>query len=218
MNAFAEPLGNGYFQAVRPQEVNAVAMTGIEKPGLIHWTREDYYRLAEAGVFAERRVELIKGQIFQMSPQKSKHTLGVSRGERALRAVFQPHGSYVRVQFPLELGADSDPEPDLAIVPGEPEDYGDAHPTSAQLIVEVADTSLEMDRGRKASLYAGAGIADYWIVNLVDQQLEVYRDPVPDPEQIYGHGYASVTILARGAVVTPLAASGTSIAVADLLP
>jgi Uma2 family endonuclease len=195
-----------------------VAISATQEPRLIHWTRDDYYRLAEAGVFEGRRVELIKGQIYEMSPQKSKHTLGVTRGDRILSAVFEPLGCYVRAQFPLELGADSDPEPDLAVVTGQPEDYADAHPTTAALIVEVADTSLEMDRGRKASLYASAGIAEYWIVNLVGRQLEVYRDPAPDPDQPYGCGYASVTIHTRGEVVSPLAAPGAAVAVADLLP
>jgi Uma2 family endonuclease len=195
-----------------------MATTGIEEPGLIHWTRDDYYRLAEAGVFEGRRVELIKGQIYEMSPQKSKHAVAVTLGEKALRIVFESLGSHVRVQLPLELGEDSDPEPDLAAVSGQPRDYVDAHPATAALVVEVADTSLEMDRSRKASLYAGAAIAEYWILNLVDQQLEVHRTPVPDPAQIYGHGYASVTLHDRGAVVSPLAAPGATVAVADMLP
>jgi Uma2 family endonuclease len=103
-------------------------------------------------------------------------------------------------------------------VSGDALDYLDAHPTTAALIVEVADTSLALDRGRKASLYASAGITEYWILNLVDRQLEVLRDPGPAPQQIYGHGYAAVTTHSRGDVVSPLALPHGTVAVADLLP
>jgi Uma2 family endonuclease len=89
---------------------------------------------------------------------------------------------------------------------------------SAELVVEVSDKSVEYDRTRKASLYARAGIADYWIVNLVNNQLEVRRDAQPDPSQHYGHGYASLTTLVPPAVVNPLAAPQVSLAIADLLP
>jgi Uma2 family endonuclease len=102
-------------------------------------------------------------------------------------------------------------------VVGRREDYSD-HPTTAVLIVELSESTLAYDRSRKASLYARAGIADYWIVNLVNNQLEVRRDPRPDPSQPYGHGYANVAILVPPAVVNPLAAPQVSLAVADLLP
>lgn len=195
-----------------------MATAVMEAPRLIQWSRAEYYRLAEDGIFEGRRVELIKGQIYEMSPQKSPHSAVMTRVREVLDTIFKPGGYSLRVQCPLALGADSDPEPDLAVVAGASLDYVKSHPTTAALVVEVADTSLEMDRGRKASLYAGAGIADYWIVNLVDQQLEVYRDPVSDPQQIYDHGYTSVTIHTRGAVVSPLTAPNATIAVADLLP
>ena len=96
-------------------------------------------------------------------------------------------------------------------------DYRAAHPSSALLIVEVSDTTLIYDRGRKASLYAMRGVADYWIVNVNDDQLEIHRDPGADLAQPFGYGYASLTVHHRGDVVTPQAAPHLSFSVADLL-
>jgi Uma2 family endonuclease len=171
--------------------------------------------LGELGFFHGQRVELIEGEIMVLSPQNWPHTSTVDRVGEALRRVLGT-GFWVRLQFPLNFGI-SDPEPDVSVAVGHREDYSD-HPTTSVLIVEVSDTSLHYDRTRKASLYARAGIADYWIVNLVNNQLEVRRDPRPDPSQHYGHGYASLTLLVPPAVVTPLAAPQISLAVAELLP
>jgi Uma2 family endonuclease len=124
-----------------------------------------------------------------------------------------------RLQAPLHLGPRPAPEPELAVVPGGSRDYtATGHPTTALLIVEVSDTTLSYDRGRKASLYARAGIADYWIVNLVDRQLEVYRQPQPDATRPYGYGYISAATFTAAESVSPLAAASVSLAVADLLP
>ena len=113
---------------------------------------------------------------------------------------------HVRMQGPLDLGPHSEPEPDVAVVRGSWASYKKRHPKAAVLIVEVSDTTLKSDRSRKASLYARAGIADYWIINLVNRQLQVYRQPRPDASQSYGHGYDALTILAAGQAVSPLAA------------
>lgn len=179
------------------------------------WTREEYYRMGDLGFFHAQRVELIEGEIMVLSPQNWPHTVTVARVGEALHRALGT-GFWVRMQFPLNLST-SDPEPDLSVVAGRIEDYSD-HPTTAVLIIEVSDSTLSYDRNRKASLYARAGIADYWIINLVNNQLEVRRNPHPDASQPYGHGYASVTTLVPPAVVTPLAAPQVSLAVADLLP
>ena len=92
------------------------------------------------------------------------------------------------------------------------------HPTRPALVIEVADSSLTYDRQRKASLYARAGIQDYWIVNLVERVLEVYRDPGPDPMVAFGWRYQSVTALTAPAVVVPLAFASIELPVAELLP
>jgi Uma2 family endonuclease len=182
-----------------------------DEPTPRRWTREEYYRMGDLGFFHGQRVELIEGEIMVLSPQNWPHTSTVDRVAEALRRILGT-GFWVRTQVPLNLGT-SDPEPDVSVVLGRREDYND-HPTSAVLIVEVSDSTLAYDRTRKASLYARAGITDYWIVNLVNNQLEVRRDPRPDPSQPYG----SVTTLVPPAVVNPLAAPQVSLAVADLLP
>jgi len=103
-------------------------------------------------------------------------------------------------------------------VTGGPRDYIQSHPHRPDLVVEVALASLALDCGEKASLYARAGVADYWIVNLVDNVLEVYREPVADPHAAYGWRYASTATLHRGDSVTPLALPASAIPVSDLLP
>jgi Uma2 family endonuclease len=111
----------------------------------------------------------------------------------------------------LALDPSSEPEPDLSVVVGSWKDYRETHPSSAVLVVEVADTSLEYDRDRKGSLYARARIADYWIINLPEQCVEVYRDP----EQGI---YRSRRRFMPGEKISPLAAPDATINVADLLP
>src|SRR4030095_12492101 len=106
----------------------------------------------------------------------------------------------------------------LVVSPGLPADYRQSHPERAALVVEVADASLSFDREHKGSLYARAGIQDYWIVNLVDHVLEVHRDPGPDPLAVYGLRYRSLTTLAHCAVVVPSPSPDGRIAVAALLP
>lgn len=174
------------------------------------WTRQEYERAASAGAFRDRRVELIDGVVYDMSPQDSPHATGVTKAHRALTAAF-PSGFVVRSQMPLALGRHSMPEPDLAVVPGEPDDYGTSHPTAAVLIVEVTDSSQHHDRSRKVQIYARAGVQDYWIANLVQDVLEVYREPVKGI-------YRQKLILHRGESISPLARPEVSVSVDDLLP
>lgn len=182
------------------------------------WTREEYLKMAEAGVFAPgERVELIEGEIIAMTPQKGPHATGITLVSEELRRPFG-RGYVVRVQLPLDLGSLSQPEPDVAVVRGSARDYRDAHPTTAVLVVEVSDVTLHLDRLQKPGLYARAGIPEYWILNLLERVLEVYRDPAPLPDHPLGYGYRSSERLDASASVVPLAASATPIAVADLLP
>jgi Uma2 family endonuclease len=181
------------------------------------WTRVEYERLVELGMFHGEGLELIGGQLLVAEPQYPYHASAISRLEYAIRGILPP-GWIVRAQLPLSLDDESEPEPDLVVVPGFPGDYHDAHPVRAALVVEVADSSLTFDRHDKASLYARAGIGDYWIVNLVDRVLEVHRQPAPDPAAVHGWGYRSVVVLARPAVVEPIAFPERHLAVADLLP
>jgi Uma2 family endonuclease len=123
-------------------------------------------------------LELVAGALLVREPEGGPHATAVGLVEDALREAFG-RGFIVRAQNPIALDDDSEPEPDVAVVPGQRRDYTRAHPAHPVLVVEVADASLPLDRAQKASLYARAGIADYWIVNLVDGVLASSPDPLP---------------------------------------
>ena len=127
-------------------------------------------------------------------------------------------GFHIRTQKPLALGADSEPEPDATVVRGTARDYVRSHPASAALVVEISATTLAFDRGRKAALYAKAGIPESWIVNLVDQVLEVHRDPGSLSDNPTEYGYRSGRRLGPSDTVSPLFAPAGTIRIADLLP
>ena len=160
---------------------------------------------------------LPKGQYRTSAYIEANATAVALLAEEALRAAFA-RGHDVRVQLPIALDLHSEPEPDLSVVAGSVRDYEDQHPTSAVLVVEVADTSLRIDRTTKAALYAHAGVPDYWIVNLADRVLEIHRDPRPMSDQPFGHHYASITRHPDTSIVSPLGAPHAAIAVGDLLP
>lgn len=182
-------------------------------------TRLEFERAVETGLYGpEERLELIEGVVVEkMTPQKSTHSTAILACEEALRASFRT-GCHVRVQLPLALGDLSEPEPDLAVVAGGFRDYAAQHPTTAVLVVEVADATLAYDRSTKGPLYARAGVPEYWIVNLPDRMLEVHREPAAMAEQPLGHHYRSITRYTEGATVVPGAAPDQAVRVADLLP
>ena len=184
---------------------------------LRRWKRTEYERLVGLGVFEGELIELIGGQLVVAEPQYPYHASSISAVDYAVRAIV-PAGWIVRTQSPVSLDDESEPEPDLVVVPGRPGDYRHAHPALPVLAIEVAESTLAFDRLQKGSLYARAGIQDYWIVNLVDRVLEVYRDPGPEPSAAYGWRYRSLTSMSAPAVVSPLAFASARIAVADLLP
>jgi Uma2 family endonuclease len=192
-------------------------MSTITRPPLHRWNYADWDRMIGSGLLDRQRVELIDGEIIQMSPQYEPHVAGIILSAGVMRRLFHESAHCVRSQAPLRLGHDSEPEPDVAVVQGTIEDYlKSGHPTTALLIIEVAQSSLDFDRGDKASLYASAGVADYWIVNLIDGQLEVHRNPIVDANARFGHRYGTVIILKPGEFIAPLAATDKSVAVADL--
>jgi Uma2 family endonuclease len=174
----------------------AMALADIEAH---RWTRREYERLAARGFFPPgKRVELIEGVIYDMSPQNSLHATAVRLANEALRVAFPPTAGFeIRSQLPLALSEDSEPEPDLAVVHGSIRDFRDDHPTTALLVVEVADSSLLHDRKRKLPLYARSGIPEAWLLNLVRRELEIYRDPVDG-------AYQTRIVLRVGDTVSPL--------------
>jgi Uma2 family endonuclease len=192
-------------------------MNAVE-PHPYRWTRDEYYKLCESEWFLDKRVQLIGGEIVEMSAQKHWHAWSLKATEVALSAAFGAN-YWVRGQMTLDLSPYSAPDPDVAVIAGSHATHRlGSTPTTALLVVEVSETTLGYDRHHKSSLYAASGIADYWIVNLVQRQLEVYRNPVPDATRPFGFGYADRTILDPGDVVSPLAAPQATVAVSDLLP
>jgi Uma2 family endonuclease len=182
------------------------------------FTRAEYERLIELGVFQPgENIELIGGELIVAEPQNAPHYTAIRKTANALEVAFGP-GWYVRMQGPIGLDDDSEPEPDVAVVPGTPDDYARAHPSRAVLTVEVAQSSLALDRRHKGSLYARAGLTDYWVLNLVDRVLEVYRVPVADSAAPFGWRYAEREVLDAFARVTPLATPRSSVSVSQLLP
>ena len=146
-------------------------------------SRVEYDRAVEAGAFEpDAKLELIDGDLRAMTPEGSRHALGMDLVADCLRGVFGP-GFYVRIQHPLAADDYSEPEPDVAIVTGPMRDYREAHPTSAVLVVEVSHESLRYDRTVKQRLYARCGIREYRILALPEARLEVYRDPDGDGYQ-----------------------------------
>jgi Uma2 family endonuclease len=175
------------------------------------FTRDEYYRMGEAGLFADERVELLDGEIITMPPQNPPHAGTTSD----LAAVVLPLlvGKFtVRIQAPIILNDWSEPEPDIAVCRRDPIAYRQEHPKASDvlLVIEVSATTLAYDRGRKVAAYAGSGIPAYWIVNLVDRRIEVFSDPDPAAQQ-----YRQERSVVPGDTV--LLPGGVSLAVADIL-
>ena len=182
------------------------------------WTRAEYDKLIALGFFEPgEHVELIGGDLMVAEPQGAQHYTAIWKTAKALEAAFGP-GWIVRTQGPIGLDDESEPEPDVAVVPGELEDYRSEHPSRPVLTVEVAESSLSIDRERKGSLYARAQLQEYWVLNLEERALEVYRDPVADPSAVFGWRYSRREDFSSSANVAPLWARNTRVRVADLLP
>jgi len=184
-------------------------------PRRFKFTRDAYYQMAALGLFWDARVELIEGEVIEMSPLNPRHVASTDRLYRLLREVV-PDGYWVRVQAPLSLG-ESEPEPDVSVVQGTPDDYEEAHPTTAMLVIEVADTSLPYDRTIKQSLYAKAGIPEYWIVNLKEAQVEVYREPAAVSDAPFGYAYRAVQVFTRDESVVSQVIAGVAVPVERIL-
>jgi Uma2 family endonuclease len=153
-------------------------------------TSTEYYGMIESGIIREgERVELILGQIFTMAAKGTRHTVSTTRLITELPMLIQRR-AIVRCQDPISLPNNSEPEPDIVIARLRSDEYVNTHPSPEDiiLVIEVADSSIKFDRDTKAPLYAAAGISEYWIVNLIDNRLEIYRQPE-------GSIYASIQIV-----------------------
>ncbi len=176
-------------------------------------------RAAEHGVFPpDERLELVGGDILgPIPPISPAHATAICTVGDAVR-LHQSPTRYLRTRMPLYLSEDSMPEPEIALVDGDPRDYTEEHPRTAILVAEVSVASPKWHRTYRANLYASAGIPEYWIVNLHERLLEVHRNPAASPSQPFGHGYRSIQRLTEAETVAPRFAPDIHIAVADLLP
>ena len=179
-----------------------------------HWrfTVDDYHRMGEVGIFHEDdRVELIDGEILQMSPTGDPH---VGRVIDLNDLVTERLGTavHVSVQNPVRLPPHSEPQPDIVLMARRPGVRASRAPRAEDvlLLIEVADTTLAYDRDVKIPLYAAAGIPDVWIADLQGDRLRVYREPD-------GIEYRSVQVLARGATIAPLAFPDLQLTVDEIL-
>ncbi|MDQ6925707.1 MAG: Uma2 family endonuclease [Candidatus Eremiobacteraeota bacterium] len=173
----------------------------------------DYYRMGEAGIFGpEERVELLNGRLIAMPPGGPPHWYTVERVTSYFYSRFSTRAS-IRVQGALTLDTWSEPEPDVMLTALPAEQYAIVHPTPAKvlLVVEVAASSLRYDRGMKLRAYARRGIREYWIVDVLHEHVDVYREPT-------GERYAHHHRAGRGKSIAPLAFPDDAIAVNDVLP
>ena len=176
------------------------------------WTREEFLRLSDGGFFGESDAELVSGRILVRDPPAPYHSGTIAPLSDVIRAAFG-WGIHVRSGQPLITNSmQSLPQPDLAVCAGTADDYRHRYPTAAEilLVIEVADRSLEKDRGVKLLDYAASGIPEYWIVNLREQCVEVYRSPA-------GEGYRSRRTFGPTEYVSPLSAPESRVHVADIL-
>jgi Uma2 family endonuclease len=175
-----------------------------------------FHQLGDMGLFKGRRAMLIHGVLLEQGMMNPPHAMAGELTEEVLRTLFGV-GWRVRVQKPLVLGLDTDPEPDIAIVRGVVRGNTD-HPSVADLVVEISDTTLDADLSTKAELYATAGIPEYWVLDVDGRRLFVFRTPAALPQGLGATAYQTHVTLTDAGTVSPLAAPTAVVRVADLLP
>lgn len=193
---------------------NAMATLTLEPTYLKTWTVTEYHRLSEMGLLAETdRTELLAGQITLMAAKGTLHVTSLRLLLYELNTLLRDYPVVVITQDPIQLDDQSEPEPDLVVARGTVLDYADRHPQPSDLylVVEVADSTLKKDCDIKDKLYAQAGIADYWVVDVINRQLHVFRNPTPQ-------GYTSHLILSEPNQMVPLAFPDALLTLTAILP
>ena len=176
------------------------------------FTVVEYHRLAEAGVLRDDdRVELVEGEIVEMTPIGSQHAACVDRLMVLLQRCVEGRG-ILRVQGPIRLDAHSEPQPDLSVLKRRADFYASAHPGPGDviLVVEVADASLGYDRAIKVGMYARAGVRETWLVDLQNERVDVFTQPTPQ-------GYRASRQIRRGDRLTSHSLPAASLFVNDML-
>jgi len=170
--------------------------------------RVEYDQLVALGAFQDERIELLEGELVPMSPIGAPHSWAVQRLNRLLVLALEGRAG-VRCQLPFAALELSEPEPDFVVVPSA-DDYHADHPSEAYLIIEVSESSLAMDRGKKLRLYASCAVPEYWVVNLSESCIEVYTGPSPGE-------YSKLERYERGQAIQLLAFPEISVSVSDVL-
>ncbi|GAB4457555.1 MAG: Uma2 family endonuclease [Armatimonadaceae bacterium] len=181
------------------------------EPLRYRWTVDAFYRAVDAGVFEEpRRIEVIRGELWEKEPVNPPHALATERIARRFRQLFEPV-CWVREEKPVRIAPDSEPIPDVTVVRGEAENYSEGHPTPADvlLLVEVANSTAAFDTGGKAQLYAEAGIREYWVWLIPRRELWVYRES--------SNGYGAPIVLGENDTIAPLFAPGDQVTVREFV-
>jgi Uma2 family endonuclease len=185
----------------------------VEPTAVKYWTVQDYHRMSEMGFLTpEERTELINGQIVLMASKGAPHVTSLHLLANELRDQLG-NTALVRTQDPIQLDDWLEPEPTLVIARGTVSDYADRHPrpSNIELVVEVADSTLKQDCEIKDKLYAQAGITDYWVLDLKNRQLHVFRNPTPT-------GYTSHLILTEPNQIAPLSFPSLTLSLTAILP
>ena len=171
-------------------------MSSVTAAQTYRFSREEYHKLGEAGILHEDdRVELLNGLLSEMSPQSPEHAEIVRWLNTRLIRGIDPEVAHVRPQLPVSLPPLSMPEPDIAIV--RPQNHAHAHPADALLVIEVAVSSRRLDLGTKAEIYAGAGVAEYWVVDIPSRAVHVHGSPA-------GGRYGSCEQVTAGSLRPPV--------------
>lgn len=202
-------------QPVAPSATPAPTPAAVPTP--YRWTIRAYRELGKTGLLDGIRTMLIDGEILVMAHPNPPHDVSLGLADDWLRSVFAT-GHHVRNQMGFDIGTATDPGPDLAVVTGSRRDYLTATPTAAALIIEVAETSFFFDTTTKAEWYATAGVPEYWVIDVVNRQLHVFRDPVTLPKGLGATAYRTHLTLGPADTASPLAAPRATITVAALLP
>jgi Uma2 family endonuclease len=191
-------------------KLNIPEPTAIPSDMLWRLSVAQYHTMLQVGILEEGdRLELLEGILVAKMTKNPPHRISTKLIREALENIT-PDSWYVDSQEPITLD-DSEPEPDVVIIRGKTTDYRDRHPVAADvvLVIEVADSTLERDRTTKQRIYARAGIAIYWILNLRDRQLEVYTEPLAATSEAEAH-YGQCTIFAETASVSVFWLDGSS--------
>jgi len=191
-----------------------LVLNNPDKPHLKRWTKKEYLEAVDRGAFHGQRIFLYRGELIEMPPMGALHAFGIVNLTEWLSRAFAP-AYRIRIQISLETPGESVPEPDGAVVTRE-QMRRRPHPNEALFVIEVSDTSIEIDR-EKALEYAAAGVPEYWIVNMRDRCVEIYREPVGDATAALGVRYRSHQVFESDQVIASLLRPEETVTVASLV-